>query len=214
MFAHSARQLTHPSDARTARPRWAPPARIVAVPSVVSPGVTPVNAAPAQNASDELKKETARLKEQLSSIVFAEGESRSSESGNSSSDKPAISEVNAKALEFAKAEPVQAAKPFEPLNLTPAAQRQKSSGAMHDEEVKIPSWLEPLARNAVSQPAAVVPPPVVSSAPVQIVPLTAEPVEEPTKTETPVAAEAHSFGSSEVAAETPEANEVAIPNFS
>jgi len=193
----------------------APPARIVAAPSVVSPSVTPVNAAPAPNASDELKKETARLKEQLSSIVFAEGESRTSESGNSSSDKPAISEVSAKALEFAKAEPVQAAKPFEPLNLTPAAQRQKSSGAMHDEEVKIPSWLEPLARNPVSQPAAVVPPPVVSSAPVQIVPLTAEPLEKPAETETPVAAEVQSFGNGiEVSPETSGANEVAVPNFS
>jgi len=192
----------------------APPAPIVAPPSVVAPSVTQVNAAPASNASDELKKETARLQEQLSSIVFAEGESRKAEPGNSSSNKPSISEASAKVIEFAKAEPVQAAKPFEPLNLTPAAQRQKSSGAMQDEEVKIPSWLEPLARNAASQPAAVVPPLVVSSAPVQIVPLTDEPVEEPTKTETPVAAEAHSFGSSEVAAETPEANEVAIPNFS
>ena len=192
-----------------------PPARIVAAPSVVSPSVTPVNAAPAPNASDELKKETARLQEQLSSIVFAEGESRTSESGNSSSDKPAISEVNEKALEFAKAEPVQAAKPFEPLNLTPAAQRQKSSGAMHDEAVKIPSWLEPLARNAVSQPAAVVPPPVVSSAPVQIVPLTAEPLEKPAETETPVTAEVHGFDNGiEVSPETSGANEVAVPNFS
>jgi TonB family protein len=193
----------------------APPAPIVAAAGVVVPSVTPVNAAPAPNASDELKKETARLQEQLSSMLFAEGGSKKAESVNSSSDKPAISEASAKVIEFAKAEPVQAAKPFEPLNLTPAAQKHKSSGTMQDEEVKIPSWLEPLARNAASQPAAVVPPPVVSSAPVQVVPLTAEPAEKPAETETPVAAEVHSFGnSSEVTPETSEANEVAVPNFS
>ncbi len=192
----------------------APPAPIVAASSVVAPSVTPVNAAPAPNASDELKKETARLQEQLSSMLFAEGESKKAESGNSSSDKPTISGASAKVIEFAKAEPVQAAKPFESLNLTPAVQKQKSSGAMQDEAVKIPSWLEPLARNAASQPAAVVPPPVVSLAPVQIVPLTAEPMEKWAETEAP-AAEVHSFGNgTEFAPETSEANQAAIPNFS
>src|SRR5258707_7561983 len=163
----------------------APPAPIVAASSVVAPSVTPVNAAHAPNASDELKKETARLQEQLSSMLFAEGESKKAESGNSSSDKPTISGASAKVIEFAKAEPVQAAKPFESLNLTPAVQKQKSSGAMQDEAVKIPSWLEPLARNAASQPAAVGPPPVGSLAPVQIVPLTAEPVGKRGATEAP-----------------------------
>ena len=181
----------------------------------VAPSVMPVNAAPAPNASNELKKETARLQEQFSSMQFAEEESKNAESGNSSSDKPAIYEASAKAIEFVKAEPVTAAKPFELPSLTPAVQKQKSSGAMQDEEVKIPSWLEPLARNAASQPAAVVPPPLVSSAPIQIVPLTAEPMEEPAETEAPAAAEVHSFGNSiEFAPETSEANQAAVPNFS
>src|SRR5437762_9270262 len=181
----------------------------------VAPSVMPVNAAPAPNASNELKKETARLQEQFSSMQFAEEESKNAESGNSSSDKPAIYEASAKAIEFVKAEPVTAAKPFELPSLTPAVQKQKSPGAMQDEEVKIPSWLEPLARNAASQPAAVVPPPLVSSAPIQIVPLTAEPMEEPAETEAPVAAEVHSFGNSiQFAPETSEANQAAVPNFS
>jgi len=193
----------------------APPAPIVAASSVVAPSVTPANAAPAPNASNELKKETARLQEQLSSMQFAEEESKKAESGNASSDKQAISEASAKAIEFVKAEPVQAAKPFESPSLTPAVPKQKSSGAMQDEEVKIPSWLEPLARNAASQPTAVVPPPLVSSAPIQIVPLTAEPMEKPAETEAPLAAEVHSFGSSiEFAPETSEANQSAVPNFS
>src|SRR5260221_967710 len=193
----------------------APPAPIVAASSVVAPSVTPVNAAPAPNASDALKKETARLQEQLSSVLFAEGESKKAESGNSSSDKPTISGASAKVIEFAKAEPVQAAKPFESLNLTPAVQKQKYSARMQDEAVKIPSWLEPVARNPASQPAAVVPPPVVSLAPVQIVPLTAEPMEKWGETEAPAAAEVHSFGNvTEFAPETSEANQAAIPNFS
>src|SRR6267142_7085721 len=68
----------------------APPAPIVAASSVVAPSVTPANAAPAPNASNELKKETARLQEQLSSMQFAEEESKKAESGNASSDKQAI----------------------------------------------------------------------------------------------------------------------------
>jgi len=177
--------------------------------------VTPVNAAPAPNASNELKKEAARLQEQLSRMQFAEEESKNAESGYASSDKPAISEASAKPIEFVKAEPVQAAKPFESPSLTPAVQKQKSSGAMQDEEVKIPSWLEPLARNAASQPTVVVPPPLVSSAPIQIVPLTAEPMEQPAETEASAAAEVHSFGNTiEFAPETSEANQAAVPNFS
>ncbi len=180
-----------------------------------APIVTPVNAAPAPNASDEVKKETARLQERLSSMRFAEEESKKAESGSSGSDKPAISEVSAKLIEFAKAEPVQAAKPFESLSLTPTVQKHKSSGAMQDEEVKIPSWLEPLARNAASQPAAVVPPPLVSSAPIQIVSLTAEPMEKLAETEAPATSEVHSFSNSiEFAPETSEANQTAVPNFS
>jgi len=186
------------------------------MPVAISGEAKTVFAAPAPNASNELKKETARLQEQLSSMQFAEEESKKAESRNASSDKrAAMSEASAKAIEFVKAEPVQAARPFESPSLTPAVQKQKSSGAMQDEEVKIPSWLEPLARNAANQPAAVVPPLLVSSAPIQIVPLTAEPMEEPSETEAPDTAEVHSFGNSiEFAPETSEANQSAVPNFS
>src|SRR3989454_881026 len=97
----------------------------------IAPSVTPVNAALAPNASNELKKETARLQEQLSSMQFAEGESKRAGSGNASSDKPAvISEASAKAIEFVKAEPVRGARLFESQSLTPAVQKQKSSGTM------------------------------------------------------------------------------------
>src|SRR5256885_4108711 len=55
------------------------------MPVAISGEAKTVFAAPAPNASNELKKETARLQEQLSSMQFAEEESKKAESRNASS---------------------------------------------------------------------------------------------------------------------------------
>jgi TonB family protein len=182
-----------------------PPAPVVLTTSVVAP-----------SASDELKREAARLQEQLSSMLFSETDSQKPEAGSPLPHSPAIAETTAKVIEITNAEPVPAANPFEPLNLTPVASKQNASSAMHDEEVKIPSWLEPLARNAASQASvAAVPPPVAPPALVQVVPLTAEPAENSADTDAQVPGESYDFGNkTEAPTETAETNEVAAPNFS
>ena len=176
----------------------------------------PAAVPPTPSASDELRKEAARLQEKFSSMQFAETSSPKPEGDNQTAASSSMAETTAKVIEFAKADPTPAAKPLESFNLAPASQTQKSSGAMHDEEVKIPSWLEPLARNAASQAPAAVPPPVAppAPAPMQVVPLTAEPVENLTDTAVPATGELHGFGNPvEAAAETFETGEVTAPNF-
>jgi TonB family protein len=97
-----------------------------------------------------LKQRTARLQEQLSSMLFME----------SSAVKPAEvplappvittakpADVAAKILEFAPVEPTPLpVRSVEPAKI--AATPTKS--LLDEEELKIPSWLEPLARNAAA----------------------------------------------------------------
>jgi TonB family protein len=97
-----------------------------------------------------LKQQTARLQEQLSSMLFME----------SSAVKPAEvppappvittakpADVAAKILEFAPVEPTPLpVRSVEPAKI--AAPPTKS--LLDEEELKIPSWLEPLARNAAA----------------------------------------------------------------
>ena len=168
-------------------------------------------ALPSASASNELRREAARLQQQFCSMQFEEPPSQN---GNQSATGSSIAETTARVIDFAKVEPTPAAKSPETLNLAPASPTQKSSSAMHDEEVRIPSWLEPLARNTASQTPAAVAPPIAPLAPVQVVPLTAEPVEHLTDTEAPATGEFHDFGNRvEVTPETFETREVAAPNF-
>jgi TonB family protein len=88
----------------------------------VKPAIPSVTTAPAPNASlastDALKRESARLQEQLSSLLFTP-------------DAPA---------------PPAAPKAGSPAKNAPL----KMESTLDVEEVKIPSWLEPLARNAAT----------------------------------------------------------------
>ena len=105
-----------------------------ASPAVVPPPPAPPSAAPETEA---LKQHTARLQEQLSSMLF---------SGTAAAPAPATVQIphaspvvsQTHTPEAASASPVESAK----LEPRPA----KSSLA--DEQLKIPAWLEPLARNA------------------------------------------------------------------
>ncbi len=104
--------------------------------------------------TEALKQQTARLQEQLSSMLFS---GTPGEPATVSVQIPHVPPVTiqkelaenaAKVLEISqlsKPEPAPA-KPVEPVKLdTPPA---KSS--LVDEELKIPAWLEPLARNAAA----------------------------------------------------------------
>lgn len=103
---------------------------------------------PTQGSTEDLKLQAARLQEQLSSLLFSAAPTANSippAPVTPSLDPKTVSSVAAKVLEIAKPEtaPVRTVSPAKTL---PAP--IKSS--LDTEEVKIPSWLEPLARNAAA----------------------------------------------------------------
>src|SRR6266404_67342 len=103
--------------------------------------------------TEALKQHTARLQEQLSSLLFAEKPAEKPASAPPPPPAPVIAESKpfdpfAEFLQFAsKTEPAPApVKAAEPAKIVPPP----VSSILEDEELKIPSWLEPLARNAVA----------------------------------------------------------------
>src|SRR6267143_966895 len=143
---------------------FAPPAEASAAPPVVDvkslsdePGPSFVEPPPpgplvplaaADTQTKELKKQTARLQEQLSSLLFAE---KTVEKHAPASPPPPAADRKphdpfAEILQFAaKTEPASApVKRTEPAKIVPPP----ITSLLDDQELKIPSWLEPLARNA------------------------------------------------------------------
>jgi TonB family protein len=124
----------------------------------VAPPQPPVAHAPAaaDPETEALKQHTARLQEQLSSLLFEQPEAAKSVPPAPvipPVDKQTVGAVAAKVLEFAKIEPLPLpAKPAEPAKLAPPP--SKASSSLEEEELKIPAWLEPLARNAAAPVSA------------------------------------------------------------
>jgi TonB family protein len=107
-------------------------------------GSKPVPASDAGlNSTEELKLHTARLQEQLSSMLFSEGPTAKHSSPASILEDAPVSGVAAKLFELASsdAETARAATPGK-------TSQPPINSSFETEEVKIPSWLEPLARNA------------------------------------------------------------------
>ncbi|MGB2673066.1 MAG: energy transducer TonB [Candidatus Acidiferrum sp.] len=116
-------------------------------PASVAPSenkAAPANVA-ADNSSEELKLQASRLQEQLSSLLFSAAPT--AKPAAPALDSKGVSGVVAKVLEIAKADAV-------PVKAAPSARTIPPSPPMKSlldsEEVKIPSWLEPLARNAAA----------------------------------------------------------------
>jgi TonB family protein len=95
-----------------------------------------------QDSTEELKLQAARLQEQLSSMLFS---ATPTAPGVPALDAKAVSNVTAQVLEIAKSEPL-------PIKAAPPAKTPPPpiKSSLDTEEVKIPSWLEPLARNAAA----------------------------------------------------------------
>jgi TonB family protein len=113
----------------TARPTESKPA------TPVAPKAPPAPAA-AQPSSDALRRESERLQEQLASMLFA--------AEVPPTIKPTLSQPS-KVVEIAKPQTPAAKAP------PPKSGPVQLPSALDAEEVKIPSWLEPLARNAATQ---------------------------------------------------------------
>jgi protein TonB len=105
----------------------------------VAPKAPVIPQAPASTqgqASDALKRESARLQEQLSSMLFKAQETVAPPP----SKQP--SESSAKVIDIARSQA--------PAKVTAPTSSKSSSAGLEADEVKIPSWLEPLARNAAT----------------------------------------------------------------
>jgi protein TonB len=109
----------------------------------------------AESSTQALKIETSRLQEELSSLLFAEraGDDAAHATSTPTSGVTALSDATAKTFEIAAKEagPKKAESSPERLKAPaiPAPKAPVSAGlAFEAEEVKIPAWLEPLARNA------------------------------------------------------------------
>jgi protein TonB len=126
----------------TARPSDSRP------PAPVAPKASQTPTA-SQGSSDALKRESERLQEQLASMLFAaEVPATPVQSAPAvpPSNKPSIAEASAKVVAISK--PQTSAPRVVPPPKNPPIQMHSS---LDDEQVKIPSWLEPLARNAATQ---------------------------------------------------------------
>jgi TonB family protein len=125
----------------TARPSESKP------PAPVAPKVSQTPVA-AQSSSDALRRESERLQEQLASMLFA-AEVPATPVQAAPVQPPAsklpIAELSAKVVEIAKPQT-----PAPKMIAPPKSAHVPMQSSLDDEEVKIPSWLEPLARNAAT----------------------------------------------------------------
>ncbi len=142
------------------------PAAPAVKPAPAEPPKTAVATTPGEPSSDQLKQQTARLQEQLSSLLFTETPAVAPTPTPAVTPKMAVPlpEVTDKLLQLAQAE----VKPAAPPEIKPvAAARNSVSSSLAVEEVKIPSWLAPLARESESTTTATAPelPPLSDSMP-------------------------------------------------
>jgi protein TonB len=99
--------------------------------------------------TEVLKQHTARLQEQLSSLLFADAgpAQPAAKTPAARVTEPAVlADAATKILEIAKTEP--APRPAKPAEMPKLASHPAKSSL--DEELQIPAWLEPLARNAAA----------------------------------------------------------------
>ena len=113
--------------------------------SQVAPPASQVSVKSQAATPDALRRETDKLHEQLASMLLGtEAPKTIPASPAPVAHKPLVQELSSKVVEIAK--PQSHAQKFD----TPAKSASESS--LDQDEVKIPSWLEPLARNAASHP--------------------------------------------------------------
>jgi TonB family protein len=129
------------------------PAVSPAKPAATEPPKTEAATARAESSTEQLKLQTARLQEQLGSLLFTEAPvkppSAPAPAGIAKTESP-LPEVADKLLQFAQA----SLKPTAPPEIKPAAPaRNFVSPSLAAEQVKVPAWLAPLARESESTTA-------------------------------------------------------------
>jgi protein TonB len=113
------------------------------VPPPASPAIDP--------ATEALKQQTARLQAQLSNMLFVEEPAAKPTQNLPAAPvviNPQLVNAAAKVLQVAKIESAPSpVPPAEPARIAPPPPRRSM---LDEEQMKIPSWLEPLARNAAA----------------------------------------------------------------
>ena len=113
--------------------------------------------APVETSTDGLKLEANRLQEQLSALLFAEQKEAEAKSSVpvARPSKQELGDAAAKILQIANQEPVAAKSPapvatadLSSAHDAPKETHADAKSSFESEEVQIPAWLEPLARNA------------------------------------------------------------------
>jgi len=133
----------------------APPAPVASAPVspvIESKPVAPITSAPVSSSgpsTEELKQQAARLQEQLSSLLFTEAPKPTapvSAPSSSATETVNAPDVAQKVFELASVAPETA--PAKPVKSVPPQQPKPASSSLEVEEIKIPSWLAPLARES------------------------------------------------------------------
>lgn len=108
----------------------------------------------AEASTDGPKLEANRLQEQLSALLLAEQQESEKPASTATPSKRELGDAAAKVFEMANEEPAPVKVEATPVksearSVAPAAPKgHPAKSSFDDEEVKIPAWLEPLARNA------------------------------------------------------------------
>ncbi len=106
------------------------------------------NSAPASQSTDDLKHQAARLQEQLSSLLFAEAPKPITATPVAKLENTSAPELAQKVLDLTNSTPHPM--PSQPVkSVVPPPKSGPSS--LEVEEIKIPSWLAPLARESETQ---------------------------------------------------------------
>ena len=106
------------------------------------------NSAPANQSTDDLKQQAARLQEQLSSLLFAEAPKPIAATPVATLENTSAPELAQKVLDLTNSTPHPM--PSQPVkSVVPPPKSGPSS--LEVEEIKIPSWLAPLARESETQ---------------------------------------------------------------
>jgi periplasmic protein TonB len=110
-----------------------------------STGLTPASS---NQSTEELKQQAARLQEQLSSLLFAEAPKPAASTPAPVLENTTVPELAKKVLDLTNIspEPVQS----QPVKSVPSP-RKPGPSSLEVEEIKIPSWLAPLARESETQ---------------------------------------------------------------
>jgi TonB family protein len=138
-------EVTAPSVASS--PLFAPSEKTSVLPAAT--GATSVST---PQSTDELKQQAARLQEQLSSLLFADAPKTAASSPEPLLENTTSPELAHKVLDLTNSTPAPA--PAQPVKSVVAPPPKTGTSSLDVEEIKIPAWLAPLARESETPAAA------------------------------------------------------------